>query len=315
MKKNVKALLMVALFIGVASVSHAERFFYLDEATYLSDLAALGSSTFQEGFEDDGAWGTVRSTISGGTNTAPIITSMGISWTPNNPNSEITTGQGPARTGLWGFYELPHGDFGNGVTDGWIGTSQDPLWGVGGWIETNTPFAEVEMILDGDTLNLVDFGDHLVTTQHQFFGVIDTNGFTTFEVREIEGTLEDQKFIFSDDYTFGLPGSTVCEDVDQDGYGDPASPVCAFPELDCDDTDPNVNPGSQEVCDEAGVDEDCDGLIDGEDPDCAYPGAANAQASTFGSNSLSGSGAFNGLALVLVPIGAVILLRCFRRKK
>ena len=58
-----------------------------------------------------------------------------------------------------------------------------------------------------------------------------------------------------------------CIDGDGDGYGDPASSCCLFPELDCDDTNPDVNPGATEVCDNA-IDDDCDELIDCDDPDC-----------------------------------------------
>ena len=53
-----------------------------------------------------------------------------------------------------------------------------------------------------------------------------------------------------------------CWDGDMDGYG---SPACGG--VDCDDTDPGVNPGAQEIC-TGGIDEDCDGLIDSDDPDC-----------------------------------------------
>jgi len=68
-------------------------------------------------------------------------------------------------------------------------------------------------------------------------------------------------------------------DADSDGYGDPAvlSESCEQPAgsvlaaggADCDDADPEINPGARERCDELGalVDEDCDGLVDGEDPD------------------------------------------------
>ena len=56
-----------------------------------------------------------------------------------------------------------------------------------------------------------------------------------------------------------------CMDLDGDGYLDEA-----YGGADCDDTDPAVNPGAPEVCDN-GVDDDCDGLADGLDPDCFPP--------------------------------------------
>jgi hypothetical protein len=88
-------------------------------------------------------------------------------------------------------------------TDGWRGTGAQPLVGIGGWIETNTPFAGLILIVDGDTANPIDFDGAILTTQHQFFGYIDPGGFTTFEFRETEGTSEDAKYIFADDFFFG----------------------------------------------------------------------------------------------------------------
>ena len=62
-------------------------------------------------------------------------------------------------------------------------------------------------------------------------------------------------------------------DADADGAGDPTSPVraCAAPagyladRSDCDDTDPAVHPAAAEVCNL--TDDDCDGLVDDDDPD------------------------------------------------
>ncbi|MCB9743739.1 MAG: putative metal-binding motif-containing protein [Alphaproteobacteria bacterium] len=67
--------------------------------------------------------------------------------------------------------------------------------------------------------------------------------------------------------------STWYADLDGDGFGDPAGAVlaCSLPQdyvaddSDCDDGDAEVHPGAQEVCDESGVDEDCDGLVDDDD--------------------------------------------------
>jgi MYXO-CTERM domain-containing protein len=81
-------------------------------------------------------------------------------------------------------------------------------------------------------------------------------------------------------------GQELCyQDADDDGYtdgtttvlstdadcADPGEGLATDPTGECDDTDAAVNPGAVEVCDEAGVDEDCDGLTedtdDSVDPD------------------------------------------------
>ncbi len=62
-------------------------------------------------------------------------------------------------------------------------------------------------------------------------------------------------------------------DTDGDNYGDPNNSLfsCTSPtgyvmdNTDCDDSDSTINPAAAEVCN--GVDDDCDGLIDGNDPD------------------------------------------------
>lgn len=75
------------------------------------------------------------------------------------------------------------------------------------------------------------------------------------------------------------PSVLVYRDADGDDYGDPASTVSTCDDTtgfieyagDCDDTRADVNPEGVEVCDDADVDEDCDGLADDADPVVAGP--------------------------------------------
>ncbi len=188
---------------------------YTDETAYQIELLRLGYTTVTESFEDDTAWGTARTTVSGGPMTAASITSQGITWTHNFPEvagNHITTGSGPARTGNYGFFALPHGNYLSGsctvpghCTDGFIGTTPGGtlMYAVGGWFTSNQ--AKIGVYLDGGSL--IGFGGVGLTNAPAFFGVIDTDGFNTFKFQEQEGTSEDAKYIFSDDFTIALaPG-------------------------------------------------------------------------------------------------------------
>ena len=72
-----------------------------------------------------------------------------------------------------------------------------------------------------------------------------------------------------------VDGTTYYLDGDGDGFGGEDIVACAQPEgsvtvgEDCDDGNASVNPGAQEVCDDAGlgVDEDCDGFANDADDD------------------------------------------------
>lgn len=221
---QVTQLFMTAFTVlAFANTGRAAVITYIDEGDYLAALGGMGLSAVHEGFENDSVWGSVRSTIVGGNMIAPSITSQGITWTSNNAISSVTTSHGAAVAGDWGFYSLAHGrftlpsnpDHANDVPDGFGGSLAETLFGVGGWISTNTPFAGISLFLDSAP---VDFGDlpgggdpELVTTAPAFWGVIDTNGFNAFLWQETEGTWDDQKFIFSDDFTFAVASATIPE--------------------------------------------------------------------------------------------------------
>jgi len=64
-----------------------------------------------------------------------------------------------------------------------------------------------------------------------------------------------------------------CTDEDGDGFGFPGNPACPYPGGDCDDHNPDVNPDASEGPDDLscsdGLDNDCNGYRDGDDPGCA----------------------------------------------
>jgi uncharacterized repeat protein (TIGR01451 family) len=71
-----------------------------------------------------------------------------------------------------------------------------------------------------------------------------------------------------------------------------------------------------EICDN-GIDDDYDGLVDAADADCSLgPCAETAEASVYdGSNVYGSSGLYKHLTYLLLPLGAVIALGIWRRKR
>ncbi len=119
----------------------------------------------------------------------------------------------------------------------------------------------------------------------------------------------------------GAEATEPCNDGDGDGYGDPASAECTYGEEDCDDTDPDVNPGGVEgpvgdpTCSD-GLDNNCNGYTDEIDIGCRESqdwSAASAQASSLPPGGApagaTGSEATGTLAMALLPLGFVLFLR------
>jgi len=83
--------------------------------------------------------------------------------------------------------------------------------------------------------------------------------------------------------------SDVCTDGDDDGFGNPGDGSCpAGPKTDCIDSDPDVNPDAGEFCDN-GIDDNCNFLVDDDDPACQTWCAEFGDSCTTGSDCCSGN--------------------------
>jgi len=108
-------------------------------------------------------------------------------------------------------------------------------------------------------------------------------------------------FVDPDNGDFRLKDESPCIDV-----GDNSVPNLPGTDL---DGQPRVADGN---CDgEAIVDMGAYEFV----KECGYSAVPNAEASIYGDRSLTASGSFNALALLLIPTGAVIGLRIMRRRK
>jgi hypothetical protein len=199
-----------------------EIFTCWNENAYLAMAVYWGFNWFEESFEDDAVWGSVRTPFA-----LPDVSSGGIRWQSNHPDPPasnlITTSTGAARTGTWGVYDSRHG-YATGTElecnvdvppepclfhDGFTGVLEpglEPLFGVGGYV-TGFHGAKVGISLDGG----LPIGGGLVGSGYQFFGVIDLSGlgFTQFEFRELGGKIGQALFIWGDDFTLLTPIPTA----------------------------------------------------------------------------------------------------------
>ena len=157
--------------------------------------------------------------------------------------------------------------------------------------------------VDDDCDGLVDVEDDSIVDLTTYYSDLDGDGYGTLDdtVEDCEAPsgYADNPDDCNDDEPLAWPGANeTCNELDDDcdgdideasasdaglwyldddadGYGDAAISVASCEgdagyvadDTDCDDTDPAVNPGETEVCN--GTDDDCDTLIDDDDPDVA----------------------------------------------
>ena len=127
--------------------------------------------------------------------------------------------------------------------------------------------------------------------------------------------------------------SIPCVDNDSDWYGsvvgracvpviNDCPDMCASYEMDCNDNDEKVHPGAVErpfgnpICSD-NKDNDCDGMMDGDDEGCQRGGCGGvpvAEASVLGASSARVPAFFSQLAVFIIPAIFITLLKTLRRK-
>ena len=207
--RTVSLSFLFLLLISMSESAQSVITTYTDEATYLADLSSYVQ--ISESFEDND-WNLVRSAVLN-TQALPSITNLGLTWEHRfTPNGNVTTGDagGDVHNGNWLFYATPHHGYGvpgldctlpGECSDGFTVTSGSagPLYGIGGWF-IGAGGAEFKVLLDD--VEVPGAGGSANNTW-QFYGVIDTDGFSKVDIMEISGTLGDYNFIWADDFTFG----------------------------------------------------------------------------------------------------------------
>jgi len=113
-----------------------------------------------------------------------------------------------------------------------------------------------------------------------------------------------------DEHDFGqwsttTPLTAACVDLDGDGYGNPAADACPHPQLDCNDANPNVNPGKPEVSGN-GLDDDCN-------PNTPTWGTPMSVVPANDEGRLSDR--VNALLLLVVPVSMVLIWRRARSRR
>lgn len=161
-----KQIITVSLvLLSIAVSAQAAPTLYTNEADFLA--AVSGYAIISEGFESSD-WDVTRPSGFAGT-----VTSQGITW---DAGELLRTGSGWARTGSYGVFD----SYGSPDI---VSAATTPLVGVGGWFAT-TDATGIVVDIDGQYVGAYGLGEF---STHKFFGVVDTDGFSSVTFRSTSG--------------------------------------------------------------------------------------------------------------------------------
>ena len=193
----IKLLLIILFFqFGIC-----ELLTFTSEENYMNELLSLGYETQMEDFEGS-AWDYVRSN-SLETNASPYVENNGITWTGNE---NITTNTNWGVDNTWGLF-TPFDPVSPSV-DYIEGNSETILYGIGCWIKSNAPGADMGIYLD----DVLSSHENTQFSGHTFYGVINTDGFINYFIEDTE-----HESVFGvDNFIFAINFSILTGDVNFD---------------------------------------------------------------------------------------------------
>lgn len=192
----------LVFIIAFLQIGKCEILTFISEEAYLNELLFMGYEMQIEDFEGND-WEHVRS-INQETNSASYVESSGITWTGNG-NISTNTNWGVDNT--WGLF-TPY-DPNNPSEDYLQGSSETILYGIGCWLKSNAPGADMGIYLD----DILCSHEDAQLSGHTFYGVINTNGFNIFFIEDTE----HESVFGADNFIFAINSTNLSGDINLDG--------------------------------------------------------------------------------------------------